>query len=106
MGSGQSTLLARLQRRGPDSLCAVAVQVKRRLPRVNPELAARMLLDQDAAATAAGSDEDAGEAARAPAKKKAKGLPSLLEDDRFAALFKDQVRAVPSTPPLQMLQSR
>jgi hypothetical protein len=73
-------------------VCGGCGQVKRRLPKVNKEMAARLLLDQDAAAPAGGSsEEDAPE--KPPAQKKHKGLPSLLQDDRFAALFKDKVRS-------------
>jgi hypothetical protein len=75
-------------------MCGRYAQVKRRLPKVNKEMAARLLLDQDGAAPAAGSsEEDAPE--KPPAQKKHKGLPNLLQDDRFAALFKDKVGSTP-----------
>ena len=71
------------------NLCVfVFLQIKRKLPKVNRGLAARLLEDEDAENE--GRDIDNGDTKKISKKKK--GLTSeVMKDDRFAAMFENKV---------------
>ncbi|KAJ8760078.1 hypothetical protein K2173_010934 [Erythroxylum novogranatense] len=65
------------------------ITIKRRLPKVNRTLAENILIKEEEEAE--NEKKDAEESEKKKASKKKKGLSSdLLEDDRFAALFRDE----------------
>lgn len=73
-----------------DAERSARISVKKKLPKVNKELAARLL----AGGGAASDDEETTEAPTEQTKKNAqrkKLNTSLLKDDRFAAIFKNEV---------------
>ncbi|KAH7387446.1 hypothetical protein KP509_16G023700 [Ceratopteris richardii] len=67
-----------------DAERANRITIKRKLPKVNKELAARLLAD------AGNSAESESEDNRNKKRKKKVKMPNLLEDDRFKAMFTDQ----------------
>ena len=71
------------------------MQVKKKLPKVNRELAARLLAGGGADSVV--SDEETIDAPSEGAKKdvqRKKLNTSLLKDDRFAAIFKNEVSSL------------
>eukprot|EP00897_Mesotaenium_endlicherianum_P005033 jgi/Mesen1/4558/ME000232S03820 len=81
-----------------DAERAARISIKRKLPKVNQALAARLLEGEDDAAAADGdADEDEEEAAAAEEtrgdkkrRKKNAAAAGILKDERFAAMFKDE----------------
>lgn len=71
-----------------DAERAARISVKKKLPKVNKELAARLLAGE-ATTEAASDDEEAG--TKKDARRK-KVNTALLKDDRFGAIFKDEVK--------------
>lgn len=75
-----------------DAERAARISVKKKLPKVNKELAARLLAGGGDAAAA--SDDEATEVLPEGTKKEGRRKKlntSLLKDDRFAAIFKNEV---------------
>lgn len=76
-----------------DAERATRISVKKKLPKVNRELAARLLAGGGADSVA--SDDETAEAPSEGTKKdgqRKKLNTSLLKDDRFAAIFKNEVK--------------
>lgn len=68
---------------------ALFVQLKRKLPKVNRDLAARLLKEQEAEDR---EGENADDENMTKKKKKNKGISSdILKDERFAILFENKV---------------
>lgn len=64
------------------------LQIRRKLPKVNRDLAARILETEEAE----NEKRDADDKEIKKASKKKKGLSSdVLEDERFTAMFSDKV---------------
>lgn len=64
------------------------LQIRRKLPKVNRDLAARILETEEAET----EKRDADDKEIKKASKKKKGLSSdVLEDERFTAMFSDKV---------------
>lgn len=66
------------------------MQVRKKLPKVNRALAARLLETEEAENEKRDGDVDDGEAKKASKKKKGLSMQDL-QDDRFKAIFTNEV---------------
>lgn len=65
------------------------LQIKRKLPKVNRVLAARILEDEEAENET--KDADGGDAIKKKSKKKKALSSDVFKDERFAAMFENKV---------------